>query len=114
MSDDLEALDVMAKAYATDILRYIDESGPARYREIDAQVDPSSSATMVERLNELRGLGALTRQSYDEIPPRVEYEVTAAGQELRMLVDRVAEWQADPDPTLDGGSSGNGGEADAD
>ena len=41
-----------------------------------------SSKTLVSRLKELEKDGISERQSYNEIPPRVEYELTKKGQEL--------------------------------
>jgi DNA-binding HxlR family transcriptional regulator len=41
-----------------------------------------SSQTLAYRLHELEKGGVLERRSYNEIPPRVEYNLTAKGQEL--------------------------------
>ena len=41
-----------------------------------------SSKTLAARLKELERSGVLERQSYNEIPPRVEYKLTIKGQEL--------------------------------
>ena len=41
-----------------------------------------SSKTLVSRLKELEKDGISERQSYNEIPPRVEYKLTKKGQEL--------------------------------
>ena len=41
-----------------------------------------SSKTLAYRLQELEKVGILERRSYNEIPPRVEYNLTTKGQEL--------------------------------
>ena len=41
-----------------------------------------SSKTLAIRLKELEKNGILSRKSYNEIPPRVEYKLTSKGQEL--------------------------------
>jgi DNA-binding HxlR family transcriptional regulator len=57
-----------------------------------------------KRFTELR-TGLVTRTSYPEIPPRVEYRLTPAGERLRVVLDTMATWaeqdlprQAIPNP----------------
>lgn len=44
------------------------------------------------RFSDLVEAGLVTRTEYNEIPPRVEYELTQDGQELRTLLAPVLEW----------------------
>ncbi len=44
------------------------------------------------RLQELEKGGILERHSYNEIPPRVEYNLTAKGQELVESVIDLLQW----------------------
>lgn len=41
-----------------------------------------SAKTLCERLRKLQDLGLVTRTTYPEVPPRVEYELTDAGREI--------------------------------
>ena len=41
-----------------------------------------SSKTLAKRLKELEKSGILSRKSYNEIPPRIEYRLTDKGQVL--------------------------------
>ena len=34
----------------------------------------------------------MTRTAYAEVPPRVEYELTATGMELRSVLEAMVEW----------------------
>jgi DNA-binding HxlR family transcriptional regulator len=43
-------------------------------------------------LKELENGGILERQAYNEIPPRVEYRLTAKGQELVESVINLLQW----------------------
>ena len=45
-----------------------------------------SSKTLAIRLKELEKNGILSRKSFNEIPPRVEYKLTSKGQELQNLL----------------------------
>ena len=55
-----------------------------------------SSKTLARRLKELEKDGILERQSYNEIPPRVEYKLTKKGQELFEsiinLIQQMIKW----------------------
>lgn len=51
-----------------------------------------SDSTLSRKLMELTDLGILVRNSFDEAPPRVEYELTQAGQKLFQILNEVGEW----------------------
>lgn len=51
-----------------------------------------SSRTLAKRLKELEGGAILERQAYHEIPPRVEYRLTAKRQELIESVVSLLQW----------------------
>jgi DNA-binding HxlR family transcriptional regulator len=51
-----------------------------------------SSKTLAARLKELERSGVLERQSYNEIPPRVEYKLTIKGQELVESIINLLQW----------------------
>ena len=51
-----------------------------------------SSKTLTIRLRELEKSGILNRQSFNEIPPRVEYRLTPKGQELVESIINLLQW----------------------
>jgi predicted transcriptional regulator len=51
-----------------------------------------SSKTLAARLKELQRSGVLERKSYNETPPRVEYNLTDKGQELVESVINLLQW----------------------
>ena len=51
-----------------------------------------SSKTLARRLKELEKDGILERQSYNEIPPRVEYKLIKKGQELVESIINSIQW----------------------
>ena len=55
---------------------------PVRYKQFRSVLKGISSKTLAYRLKELEKSKILERQSYNEIPPRVEYRLTPKGQEL--------------------------------
>lgn len=49
---------------------------------------------LTDRLKDLVAAGVLSRETFGEIPPRVEYSLTAKGAELVKLFDHLAAWHA--------------------
>jgi len=48
--------------------------------------------TVSARLHELVKLGIVARHSYNEIPPRVDYELTQKGRDLGKMFDALHGW----------------------
>ena len=65
---------------------------PVRYRQFRRSLKGVSSKTLASRLKELEKSGILERKAYNEIPPRVEYKMTAKGQELVESVMGLLQW----------------------
>ena len=63
-----------------------------RYKKFRETLKGISSKTLAYRLQELERGGILERHSYNEIPPRVEYNLTAKGQELVESVINLLQW----------------------
>lgn len=65
---------------------------PVRYVTFRKSMKGFSSKTLTIRLKELEKSGILNRQSFNEIPPRVEYRLTPKGQELVGSVINLLQW----------------------
>ena len=63
-----------------------------RYKKFRETLKGISSKTLACRLHELGKGGILERHSYNEIPPRVEYRLTAKGQELVESIIDLLQW----------------------
>ena len=63
-----------------------------RYKKFRETLKGISSKTLAYRLHELEKSGILERHSYNEIPPRVEYRLTAKGQELVESILDLLQW----------------------
>ena len=85
-------IDLLSRKYAVQLICGIGILEPARYGEIEAAFGDVSSSTLSARLEELTDAGLLQREQYAEIPPRVEYRLTADGAELRALLEPLLEW----------------------
>ena len=47
---------------------------------------------MTAQLRDMEEKGLLERKVYAEVPPRVEYTLTALGQSLRPILEAMAGW----------------------
>jgi len=65
---------------------------PVRHKKFRETMKGISSKTLSYRLQELEKGGILERHSYNEIPPRVEYNLTTKGQELVESIIDLLQW----------------------
>lgn len=65
---------------------------PVRYKQFRQALKGISSKTLATRLKELERSGILQRQSFNEIPPRVEYRLTSKGQDLVESMINLLQW----------------------
>nr|WP_274636422.1 helix-turn-helix domain-containing protein [Microbacterium bovistercoris] len=66
--------------------------GPRRYTEIARKVDGVSQKMLTQTLRALEHDGIVSRTVFPEIPPRVEYRLTARGESLREPLHALEEW----------------------
>ncbi|PWD52504.1 transcriptional regulator [Serinibacter arcticus] len=66
--------------------------GPLRFSEIARRVDGVSQKMLTQTLRALEADGLVVRTQYPQIPPRVEYELTAVGHTLRDPLRALEEW----------------------
>lgn len=65
---------------------------PVRHKQFKNSLKGISSKTLSTRLSELVSEGILDRQTFAEIPPRVEYKLTKKGQELIESITDLLQW----------------------
>jgi DNA-binding HxlR family transcriptional regulator len=66
--------------------------GPMRTAEIRRRVDGVSEKMLIQTLRKLEGFGLVSRRSYPEVPPRVEYRLTPLGRSMARLTHLFARW----------------------
>lgn len=67
-------------------------SGRLRFGEIRRAVDGISGKVLADTLRDLERDGIVSRTAYDQMPPRVEYELTTLGQTLRSPLTALGQW----------------------
>ncbi|HRL48932.1 MAG TPA: helix-turn-helix domain-containing protein [Propioniciclava sp.] len=66
--------------------------GPLRFKDVAARVDGISFKMLTQTLRTLERDSLVTRTQYPEVPPRVEYELTATGRELVAPLRALEDW----------------------
>jgi DNA-binding HxlR family transcriptional regulator len=69
--------------------------GARRFSQLEHSCPGISPRTLSERLRALEQEGIVTRQSYQESPPRVEYELTSKGQGLLPIIEEMRRFGRD-------------------
>lgn len=68
------------------------EQGVRRFADIRRGLGTISAKVLAEKLRRLEENGIVRRRVYDQSPPRVEYRLTALGQELAQHVSKLDQW----------------------
>jgi len=71
-----------------------EEGGPLRFTRLMERVEGVSQKSLTKTLRALERDGLITRQIFAEVPPRVEYTITALGLELLSHVEPLWNWVA--------------------
>jgi DNA-binding HxlR family transcriptional regulator len=71
------------------------EEGPRRFTDLLHMTPGISRRMLTMTLRALERDGLVTRTIFAEVPPRVEYDVTALGRTLSEPVLKLAMWAAD-------------------
>ena len=67
-------------------------NGPMRTSEIRRGVEGVSEKMLIQTLRKLESFGLVSRRSYPEVPPRVEYRLTPLGRSLARLAGLFGRW----------------------
>jgi DNA-binding HxlR family transcriptional regulator len=85
-----KVLDVVSDLWTLAIIHEL-SVGPRRTLELLGAFTGMSRKTLADRLKKLDRVGVVSRKSYPESPPRVEYSLTPKGRELLPVLRAIAE-----------------------
>ena len=74
--------------------------GKARFNQLAERMSPVTPTTLTRQLRELERDGLVTRTQYNEIPPRVEYDITDTAHTLIPVLEHIATWTTSHGKTL--------------
>ena len=86
-----EILDLIGGKWAVLILCSL-QAGPVRTGDLMRGIGGVSQKMLSQTLRDLRENGLVERISYHEVPPRVDYRLTALGRSLSEVVRALEQW----------------------
>ncbi|MGI4863979.1 MAG: winged helix-turn-helix transcriptional regulator [Janthinobacterium lividum] len=84
------SVDMVGGKWKTSILLNLRDR-TMRFGELQRSVDVSQKV-LTQQLKELERDGIVRRQVYAEVPPRVEYSLSAYGQTLQPVLEALYDW----------------------
>lgn len=88
--------DIVGCKWSLEVLAAV-RQGIVRPGAIQRHVDGLSTKVLNERLVKMQRYGIMRKQIYAEVPPRVEYQITAFGTKFLVILDKIEELQSDWD-----------------
>jgi DNA-binding HxlR family transcriptional regulator len=85
------AMDIIGNKWTALILRDL-AAGPQRFCEFERSLPGISPRTLSQRLDYLEAQGIITKQSFNEVPPRCDYALTDKGRDLIPILEQMAIW----------------------
>jgi DNA-binding HxlR family transcriptional regulator len=87
-------VDLVFSRWTTPILWQLNTYGRQRFNDLRELVGGITAKVLTQRLRQLERDGLVARTMYAEIPPRVEYEITALGRSLAPVFAALVTWSA--------------------
>ncbi len=85
-------LDVFGGKWKSRIICVLAAQRTLRYSELRSEMANVSDAVLSAALKELMADGIVARESFDEIPPRVEYSLTEKGTSVVPILQSICKW----------------------
>jgi len=84
-------MEIIGSKWTALILRDL-ANGPKRFGELEKSVGSINPRTLSQRLDDLEKHAIVTKQSYAETPPRIEYTLTQKGEDLVPVLRAMSAW----------------------
>lgn len=86
------ALKVIGGKWKLLIVWTMSQNGVIRFNQLQRKIDGISSLMLSKNLKELEEDGLIIRHQYNEIPPRVEYQLSELSKKLIVVLQSLGEW----------------------
>lgn len=87
-------LSVIGGKWKLVIIYLLAENEPVRFNDLKRQIGAITYKTLSAQLKELEQDGMVERKEYPQIPPKVEYRLTAKARSLLPVLEGLCEWGA--------------------
>ena len=76
------------------IIAHLFDRSMLRFSELERAIPRVSQKMLIQQLRDLERDGIVERTVYPQVPPKVEYRLTAWGQAMCPALDSLLEWAA--------------------
>ena len=87
-----EAFKLLEGRWKMMIVFHLFDKGVMRFSELERAIPLASQKMLTQQLRDLEAKVIVQRTIYQEIPPKVEYKLTALGQALRPALQELVRW----------------------
>jgi len=87
-------IDIISKKWALFIINALSNQGKLRFNDLMKELGGISPKTLSDTLKQLQTERLIKRESFAEIPPRVEYSLSQDGLELGKAIMPLLRWAA--------------------
>lgn len=88
------AIDIIGKKWALLVIYEIGNHGTIRFNELKNELLGITSKSLVNTLEDLQESDLISKESFRETPPRVEYSLTKDGKGLYRIIIPLIQWSA--------------------
>lgn len=88
----VNTLSAIGGRWKINILSFLSNEGTLRYSELRKRLVGISERMLIAKLKELEKDGLINRIVYQQVPPKVEYTLTALGTSLKEILTLMDEW----------------------
>ena len=86
------ALEIFGGKWNSRVICVLAELGTLRYSQLRREMTNITDTVLSSTLKVLIANHMVKRQSYDEIPPRVEYSLTEKGMSVIPILQNICQW----------------------
>lgn len=82
---------VVSGKWAVLVLHFL-KDGPKRFGQLKKLLPGIAETTLTKQLRQLEKDKLIERETYPEVPPRVEYRLSQQGEAFKKVLDSIEEW----------------------
>lgn len=91
------------------IVYFLSQNQVLRFSELKRKIPQVTEANLTKELRTLESFGLIHREVYREVPPKVEYSLTAIGRKIIPVLEALEKWALEYEDALiaDGNITGS-------
>lgn len=93
-------LDRVGDKWSILVISILGERGTLRFNQLNTEIGNISQKMLTVTLKTLEADGLISRKMYPQIPPRVEYTLTALGESLLPAIAHLTGWAHEHMPAI--------------